>query len=317
MHRPSRRRSRRRAPRKAVAAAAAIVCTASLAACSGDDGGTPELIWYINPDAGGQDAVAEACSTDAYTISTQVLPQDSSQQRIQLARRLAAGDPAIDLMSLDPPFTAEFANAGYLAEIPQDMQDKFREQAFDSAADRGDVGGRAGGRPVLVQHAGALVPQVLRGEGRHRHGAAGHLGPDHRGRQRERRQDRGPGQQVRGLLRVDQRPDLRGGGPDRRPRPRRAPTRRSTSRRTPGRRPPGSSRSWPRRRPPPPTSRCPTRAPPAPRSAGTRARSWSTGPTSGATTATTGSVTTSASPATPRRSRARSRGRRTAASGSA
>ena len=36
-------------------------------------------------------------------------------------------------MSLDPPFTAEFANAGYLAEIPQDMQDKFKEQAFESA----------------------------------------------------------------------------------------------------------------------------------------------------------------------------------------
>ena len=134
MHRPSRRRMRRRAPRKAVAVAAAIVCTASLAACSGDDGDKPELIWYINPDAGGQEAVAEACSNDDYTISVQVLPQDASQQRIQLARRLAAGDPAIDLMSLDPPFTAEFANAGYLAEIPQDMQDKFREQAFESAA---------------------------------------------------------------------------------------------------------------------------------------------------------------------------------------
>lgn len=135
MHRPSRRRSRRRAPRQAAAVAVALACAASLAACSGDDGGPPELTWYINPDAGGQEAVAEACSTDDYTISVQVLPQDASQQRIQLARRIAANDPAIDLMSLDPPFTAEFANAGYLAEIPQDMQDKFREQAFESAAE--------------------------------------------------------------------------------------------------------------------------------------------------------------------------------------
>ena len=134
MHRSSRRRPRRRAPRKAAALAVAVVCTASLAACSGDSGGKPELVWYINPDAGGQAKVAENCSTDAYTISVQVLPQDASQQRIQLARRLAAGDPAIDLMSLDPPFTAEFANAGYLAEIPQDMQDKFTEQAFESAS---------------------------------------------------------------------------------------------------------------------------------------------------------------------------------------
>ncbi|KRF36756.1 extracellular solute-binding protein [Nocardioides sp. Soil805] len=133
MHRPSRRRSRRRAPRQAAALAAALACTASLAACSGDGGGKPELIWYINPDSGGQAAIAEACSTDDYTISVQVLPQDAGQQRIQLARRLAAEDPAIDLMSLDPPYTAEFANAGFLAEIPQDMQDKLTEQSFDGA----------------------------------------------------------------------------------------------------------------------------------------------------------------------------------------
>jgi multiple sugar transport system substrate-binding protein len=105
-----------------------------LAACSGESGGTPELVWYTNPDAGGQAKVAENCSTDDYTITTQVLPQDAGQQRIQLARRLAAGDTGIDLMSLDPPFTAEFAAAGYLADIPDDLEQKFSEQAFESAA---------------------------------------------------------------------------------------------------------------------------------------------------------------------------------------
>ncbi len=114
-------------------AAAAMAC-GLLAACSGSEG-KPELIWYINPDAGGQDAVAEACSTDEYAITTQVLPQDASQQRIQLARRLAAEDRAIDLMSLDPPFTAEFAAAGFLAEIPPDLQQQFSDQAFDSAVE--------------------------------------------------------------------------------------------------------------------------------------------------------------------------------------
>lgn len=113
--------------------AALALASGLLTACS-DDSGPPELTWYINPDSGGQDAVAEKCSTDEYTISTQVLPQDANQQRIQLARRLAAGDPEIDIMSIDPPFTAEFAEAGYLAEIPQDLQDTFREQAFESAA---------------------------------------------------------------------------------------------------------------------------------------------------------------------------------------
>lgn len=105
-----------------------------LAGCSSDDSGKAELVWYINPDAGGQAAIAEVCSTDDYTVATQVLPQSSDQQRIQLARRLAAEDPTIDLMSLDPPFTAEFANAGFLAEIPADVQTTLTEQSFEGAA---------------------------------------------------------------------------------------------------------------------------------------------------------------------------------------
>jgi multiple sugar transport system substrate-binding protein len=103
-------------------------------ACSSSSDGKATLVWYINPDSGGQDKVAENCSTDEYTLTTQVLPQDAGQQRIQLARRLAAGDPEIDLMSLDPPYTAEFANAGFLAKIPEDMQATLKEQSFDGAA---------------------------------------------------------------------------------------------------------------------------------------------------------------------------------------
>jgi len=91
------------------------------------------LVWYTNPDAGGQAKVAANCSTDDYTITTQVLPQDANQQRIQLARRLAAHDSGIDIMSIDPPYTAEFANADYLAPLPQELQDKLKEQSFDGA----------------------------------------------------------------------------------------------------------------------------------------------------------------------------------------
>lgn len=129
----------RRRRRSGLAAAATLLSVSGLlAACSSDDGGTPELVWYTNPDSGGQAKVAENCTAaadGAYTISTQVLPQDANQQRIQLARRLAAGDSGIDIMSIDPPFTAEFANAGYLAEIPADLQDKLREQSFDGASE--------------------------------------------------------------------------------------------------------------------------------------------------------------------------------------
>lgn len=113
-----------------------MTVSALLAACSSDDGGTPEVVWYTNPDNGGQAQVAANCTKaadGAYKITTQVLPQDANQQRIQLARRLAAEDPTIDIMSIDPPFTAEFANAGYLAELPSDLQDQLSEQSFEGA----------------------------------------------------------------------------------------------------------------------------------------------------------------------------------------
>ena len=97
--------------RQRVAGSLVALATAAglLTACG--NGGKPTLVWYINPDTGGQAAIAARCSTDQYTVQTQTLPQDAGQQRVQLARRLAAGDSGIDLMSIDPAFTAEFAAA--------------------------------------------------------------------------------------------------------------------------------------------------------------------------------------------------------------
>ena len=114
---------------------ALMTASGLLAACSGGAGSEDTLTWYINPDAGGQAKVAENCSTDDYTIEVQVLPQSASEQRIQLSRRLAAEDPEIDIMSIDPPYTAEFANAGFLAPIPDELQTKLEQQSFKGAVD--------------------------------------------------------------------------------------------------------------------------------------------------------------------------------------
>ena len=135
-HPPNLGSNSRRRRRKSLAAAATMVTISGLlAACSSGGSGKTELVWYINPDSGGQAKVAANCSTDQYTITTQVLPQDANEQRIQLARRLAAQDSGIDIMSIDPPFTAEFSNAGFLAPLPQSLQDKLSQQSFKSATD--------------------------------------------------------------------------------------------------------------------------------------------------------------------------------------
>jgi multiple sugar transport system substrate-binding protein len=132
---------RRRAGGRVVALAAAALIAGG---CGGDGEAKPTLTWYINPDPApppgfegtfGQPGIAERCSTDDYAIATAQLPTSASEQRIQLARRLAAGDDSIDLVSLDPVFTAEFADAGFLTLIPPERQRSFAEGVLQGAID--------------------------------------------------------------------------------------------------------------------------------------------------------------------------------------
>jgi multiple sugar transport system substrate-binding protein len=128
----------RRTRRGLVAAAAAAVLTSSLAACGSDSGGPPVLNWYINPDSGGQAEIASRCTEAAqgrYTIDVSTLPRDSPSQREQLVRRLAAEDSSIDIMSLDPPYIPEFAQADFLAPVPAEVADRVSEGVVKSAID--------------------------------------------------------------------------------------------------------------------------------------------------------------------------------------
>ena len=128
-----------RSRRRGVAGAAALLVTAgTLAACGGDSGGAPSLTWYINPDSGGQAEIASRCTEAAegrYRIETATLPRDAASQREQLIRRLAANDSSIDLMSLDPPFIPEFAQAGFLAPVPDDVAERVSEGVVQSAVE--------------------------------------------------------------------------------------------------------------------------------------------------------------------------------------
>lgn len=118
------RRAPRRLRRRVTAAGAAVLASGLLAACGSD--GKPTLNWYINPDGQGTlTALAQQCSKGKpYDIAIQLLPASATDQRTQLARRLAAKDSSTDLMSLDPVFVPEFANAGWLAPFKGKLADQ-------------------------------------------------------------------------------------------------------------------------------------------------------------------------------------------------
>ena len=120
--------------RRTRAALASAALLALLVAACGSSSEVPTLTWYINPDNGGQARLAEKCAppNGPYKVEIQTLPNDASQQREQLVRRLAAQDSSIDLMSLDPPFVAEFANAGFLRVFDKADEAQLTEGVLDA-----------------------------------------------------------------------------------------------------------------------------------------------------------------------------------------
>ncbi len=116
----------------AIAAYAALV----LAACGGDQsaGGPVKLqFWAYNEPSGSFRSAAESCTKDSggrYEISFQPLANDADTQRQSLVRRLAAEDSSIDIMSMDVVWTAEFAEAGWAAQWPDDLARQIKDESL-------------------------------------------------------------------------------------------------------------------------------------------------------------------------------------------
>lgn len=110
-------RKTRRTARAGVVAAAMALLT-PLAACGGDEGGTPTINLYYAPEQNLQ-KVVDDCNAEAagrYRISYQVLPRGADDQRVQMVRRLAAEDDGMDVLGLDITWTQEFASADWILE---------------------------------------------------------------------------------------------------------------------------------------------------------------------------------------------------------
>jgi trehalose/maltose transport system substrate-binding protein len=112
-------RSSRRARYAGVTLAGALAAT-GLAACGTSSAGTGPvtLNFYNFPDpSGAVQSAANNCGAQShgkYTISYNKLQSAADQQRLQMARRLAAGDSSIDILGLDVTWEAEFATAGWI-----------------------------------------------------------------------------------------------------------------------------------------------------------------------------------------------------------
>ena len=108
----------------------AVLASTALAACGTSSAGTGvTLNFYSFDDPSGAVATAVTNCTKAsggkYTITYNKLPKAADDQRLQLARRLAAADASMDILGLDVTWEAEFAEAGWI--LP--WTGKFKQEA--------------------------------------------------------------------------------------------------------------------------------------------------------------------------------------------
>jgi multiple sugar transport system substrate-binding protein len=122
----------RRAKHALAAVMAAALAGIVLAACGGSSSGPPQLTFFVAIQPGGTiEATAQRCTEEAngkYTIKPELLPNDATQSREQLVRRLGAKDDSIDIIGLDVILTSEFANAGWI----EPWTGKFKKEASEN-----------------------------------------------------------------------------------------------------------------------------------------------------------------------------------------
>jgi multiple sugar transport system substrate-binding protein len=131
IRRPAARSSRRGVGYVGVTLAGALAA-AGLAACGTSSAATgpATLNFYMfNDPSGAIQQAATNCSAQShgrYTINYNVLPTSADQQRLQMARRVAAGDTSLDILGLDVTWEAEFATAGWI----RPWTGTFKQQAI-------------------------------------------------------------------------------------------------------------------------------------------------------------------------------------------
>jgi len=109
----------------------------TLAACGSDpkQESTATLTWYVGPDRVDTSALAKSCGSADYRIVVKELPTDVGERHETLVRRLVAKDTSIDILSLDSAFTAEFAEAQFLAPVPDDLAPAYSKDILPAALD--------------------------------------------------------------------------------------------------------------------------------------------------------------------------------------
>jgi multiple sugar transport system substrate-binding protein len=152
----------------AAVAAGIVLGAATLVGCGSDAAGHVVLVFDTDTDAVDQYRIAAAeCSKASggrYTIEQQTQPsRNTDDNRLHLARRLAAHDTGLDIMDLDDIWIAEFAQAGWILPYPPDVARQVEQGTLRVPRETGTYQGRLYAAPLntstqLLWYRTDLVP---------------------------------------------------------------------------------------------------------------------------------------------------------------
>jgi multiple sugar transport system substrate-binding protein len=124
----------------------------AIAGCGSSSRGPVTLSWYVFPEPSGSFAkAAQQCSANSggkYKIAINFLSTSSDQQRVSLVRRLAAGDSSIDILAMDVDWTAEFANAKWIAPVPASLASEIKSADLPGPIQTATYNGRLWATPI-------------------------------------------------------------------------------------------------------------------------------------------------------------------------
>ncbi len=155
--------------RRVSAVVAGVLLSAAVLVGCGSDGAGGVV---VNFDTGAQGvdqyrAAAAECSRASggrYTIEQRTQPvRNTDEQRLHLARRLAAHDPSLDIMELDVIFTGEFAQAGWILPYPAELARQVEQGTLRVPLETGTYQGKLYAAPLssntqLLWYRKDLVP---------------------------------------------------------------------------------------------------------------------------------------------------------------
>jgi multiple sugar transport system substrate-binding protein len=130
-----------------------VLALALLSGCGGSDSGHGVTLnyWSYNDGSGTFRHAADECTKQSggkYTIDFHALGNDADSQRQSLVRRLASGDTAIDMMSMDVVWTAEFAVAGWAKPWPAKWADRIKDGTLAGPLDTATYEGKLYAAPA-------------------------------------------------------------------------------------------------------------------------------------------------------------------------